>query len=138
MNRSRQALPRLILLVVVPLLAIAGAGYWWLSGGRYVGTENAYVKAHIVQIATEVAGTVRRVPVHDHATVSAAHHRIGPHQSNWRTPKRGRTMPSASGSARRNWRPRASSPPASATNRRTRLTPRPIAWPRCVPNCAAC
>ena len=32
------------------------AGYWWLSGGRYVGTENAYVKAHIVQIAPEVAG----------------------------------------------------------------------------------
>ncbi|MDP2334357.1 MAG: HlyD family secretion protein [Reyranella sp.] len=71
MSRNRQALPRLILLVVVPLLAIAGAGYWWLSGGRYVGTENAYVKAHIVQIATEVAGTVRRVPVQDHATVSA-------------------------------------------------------------------
>lgn len=70
MSRRTHALPRLILLVVVPLLAIAGAGYWWLSGGRYVATENAYVKAHIVQIAPEVAGTVRRVPVLDHAMVA--------------------------------------------------------------------
>lgn len=70
MSRDRQALPRLVLLVAVPLLAIVGAGYWWLSGGRYVATENAYVKAHIVQIAPEVAGTVRRVPVLDHATVT--------------------------------------------------------------------
>ena len=70
MSRRPQNLSRLALLVVVPLLAIAGAGYWWLSGGRYVVTENAYVKAHIVQIAPEVAGTVRRVPVLDHAPVS--------------------------------------------------------------------
>lgn len=70
MSRRPLALPRLLLLGVVPLIAIAGAGYWWLSGGRYVVTENAYVKAHIVQIAPEVAGTVRRVPVLDHATVS--------------------------------------------------------------------
>ena len=61
MRSGRLNLPRLVLLAVVPLLAIAGAGYWWLSGGRYVVTENAYVKAHIVQIAPEVAGTVRRV-----------------------------------------------------------------------------
>lgn len=71
MRSGRLNLPRLVLLAVVPLLAIAGAGYWWLSGGRYVVTENAYVKAHIVQIAPEVAGTVRRVPVLDHASVSA-------------------------------------------------------------------
>ncbi len=71
MRSGRLNLPRLVLLVVVPLLAVAGAGYWWLSGGRYVVTENAYVKAHIVQIAPEVAGTVRRVPVLDHAAVSA-------------------------------------------------------------------
>jgi membrane fusion protein (multidrug efflux system) len=70
MSRRPQNLSRLALLVVIPLLAIAGAGYWWLSGGRYVVTENAYVKAHIVQIAPEVAGTVRRVPVLDHAPVS--------------------------------------------------------------------
>ena len=71
MSRSRQTLPRLVLLVVMPLLAVAGGAYWWLSGGRYIVTENAYVKAHIVQIAPEVSGQVRRVPVRDHATVAA-------------------------------------------------------------------
>ncbi|MBM3645221.1 MAG: HlyD family secretion protein [Alphaproteobacteria bacterium] len=62
---------RLALLVGVPLLATAGGVLWWLSGGRYVSTENAYVKANIVQIAPEVAGQVRRVMVRDHQEVSA-------------------------------------------------------------------
>ena len=71
MREGRFGLQRLILLVGVPLIAIVGGGIWWLSGGRFVSTENAYVKAHIVQIAPEVSGQVRRVPVRDHATVSA-------------------------------------------------------------------
>ncbi len=71
MNRARLNLPRLVLLVAVPLMAIAGGAFWWLSGGRYIVTENAYVKAHIVQIAPEVSGSVRRVPVLDHAAVVA-------------------------------------------------------------------
>jgi membrane fusion protein (multidrug efflux system) len=62
---------RLALLVGVPLLAIVVGGVWWLSGGRYVSTENAYVKAHIVQIAAEISGQVRRVLVHDHQTMQA-------------------------------------------------------------------
>jgi membrane fusion protein (multidrug efflux system) len=69
--RRGQAGLRLILLVAVPLVAIAGAAYWWLSGGRYVSTDNAYVKAHIVQIAPEVSGQVRRVLVRDHQSVAA-------------------------------------------------------------------
>ena len=71
MSRRPVKLTRLALLVVVPVAAVVAGGFWWLSGGRYVGTDNAYVKAHIVQIAPEVAGQVRRVPVHDHAAVSA-------------------------------------------------------------------
>ncbi|MFO1083742.1 MAG: HlyD family secretion protein [Reyranellaceae bacterium] len=71
MSRRPVKLTRLALLVVVPIAAIVGGGFWWLSGGRFVGTDNAYVKAHIVQIAPEVSGQVRRVPVHDHASVAA-------------------------------------------------------------------
>ena len=71
MREGRFGLQRLILLIGVPLVAIVGGAIWWLSGGRFVSTENAYVKAHIVQIAPEVSGQVRRVPVRDHATVSA-------------------------------------------------------------------
>jgi len=70
-SRRGQVRVRFVVLVAIPLVAIAGGLFWWLSGGRYVGTDNAYVKAHIVQIAPEVAGQVRRVPVQDHATVVA-------------------------------------------------------------------
>ena len=71
MSRRPVKLTRLALLVVVPVAAVVGGGFWWLSGGRYVGTDNAYVKAHIVQIAPEISGQVRRVPVQDHKTVAA-------------------------------------------------------------------
>jgi membrane fusion protein, multidrug efflux system len=70
-SRRGQVRVRFVVLVVIPLVAIAGGLFWWLSGGRYVSTDNAYVKAHIVQIAPEVSGQVRRVPVQDHATVVA-------------------------------------------------------------------
>ena len=43
MRRGQTGL-RLILLVAVPLVAVAGGVFWWLSGGRYVSTDNAYVK----------------------------------------------------------------------------------------------
>jgi membrane fusion protein (multidrug efflux system) len=36
-----------------------------------VSTDNAYVKAHIVQIAPEVSGQIRRVLTRDHASVKA-------------------------------------------------------------------
>ncbi|CAN5612659.1 HlyD family secretion protein [soil metagenome] len=71
MTYRGQTLVRLALIVVVPLLAIAGGAFWWLSGGRYVSTDNAYVKAHIVQIAPEVSGQIRRVLTRDHASVAA-------------------------------------------------------------------
>lgn len=56
---------RPFLLLFVPLLAIAGAFVWWLWGGRYVSTENAYVKADIVQVSSDVAGRVVEVHVKD-------------------------------------------------------------------------
>jgi membrane fusion protein (multidrug efflux system) len=71
MTYRGQTFVRIALIVVVPLLAIAGGAFWWLSGGRYVSTDNAYVKAHIVQIAPEVSGQIRRVLARDHASVAA-------------------------------------------------------------------
>src|SRR5258706_390090 len=48
-----------------------GGGALWLRGGRAVGTENAYVKAHIAQLSPEISGRVAEVLVHDHMAVSA-------------------------------------------------------------------
>ena len=60
---------RPILLIAVPAIAIAGALLWYLWGGRYISTENAYVKADIVHVSSEVAGRVIEVSVKDHAHV---------------------------------------------------------------------
>jgi membrane fusion protein, multidrug efflux system len=71
MSRRHRTLLRLVLLVMVPAVAISGFVLWWLAGGRYVATENAYVKADIAQIAPEIAGRVLEVRVRDHAQVKA-------------------------------------------------------------------
>jgi membrane fusion protein (multidrug efflux system) len=41
----------------------------WLYSGRYISTENAYVKADIAQVSSEVAGRVAQIRVHDHQIV---------------------------------------------------------------------
>lgn len=62
---------RPFLLIGIPLIAVLGAGLWWLWGGRYVSTENAYVKADIVQVSAEVSGRVTEVFVKEHAVIKA-------------------------------------------------------------------
>ena len=62
---------RPLLLVAVPALVLAGALMLWLKGGRYATTENAYVKADIAQVASEVPGRIVEVRVRDHAAVAA-------------------------------------------------------------------
>ena len=68
---QNRRLLRAALLVAVPCLAVAAALLYWLWGGRYVTTENAYVKADIAQVSSEVAGRVLDIQVQDHATVEA-------------------------------------------------------------------
>lgn len=61
---------RPVLLVLVPCLAVVAAVGVWLWGGRYVTTENAYVKADIARVAAEVTGRIGEVLIKDHAHVS--------------------------------------------------------------------
>ncbi len=60
---------RPVLLVLVPCLAVVGAVAVWLWGGRYVSTENAYVKADIARVAAEVTGRIQSVRIKDHTRV---------------------------------------------------------------------
>ena len=46
-------------------------GWFWLTGGRYVSTDNAYVQADTINIATDVAGLVKSIQVHDNEHVTA-------------------------------------------------------------------
>lgn len=62
---------RPVLLVALPLVAvIAGLGIYWL-GGRYVATDNAYVKADVVPISSEVSAAIAQVLVQENQTVAA-------------------------------------------------------------------
>src|SRR5581483_4019759 len=60
---------RRLLLIAGPLVVVAVALYMYATGGRYQGTDNAYVKAHMVSIAPEISGRVVEVPVHENETV---------------------------------------------------------------------
>ncbi len=66
-----RTLTRLFLLVILPLIAVLGVGIVYLKGGRYVETENAYVKAEKVPVSAEVSGPVRDVLVKENEAVVA-------------------------------------------------------------------
>lgn len=67
----KRHLKRLILLVVVPLIAALVVGVVYLKGGRYVETDNAYIKADKVPVSAEVSGTVTEVLVDENQSVNA-------------------------------------------------------------------
>ncbi|WP_428143242.1 HlyD family secretion protein [Bradyrhizobium sp.] len=58
-------------LIGVPVLVVVAAVIFWLQGGRYMSTENAFVKADIAQIASEVPGRIMELKVRDHSAVTA-------------------------------------------------------------------
>jgi len=62
---------RAVLLVVIPLLALLAGTLLWLHGGRYVETENAYVKATKIPMSAEVSGPIAEVLVGENAAVAA-------------------------------------------------------------------
>ena len=61
-QRRRQGLRR-GLLALGPLVVLAGGLLAWTSGGRFVSTDNAYVHAGKVTVATDVSGIVAAVAV---------------------------------------------------------------------------
>ncbi|HKI15470.1 MAG TPA: HlyD family secretion protein [Roseiarcus sp.] len=61
--RKRGGLRRFIMLVVVPLIALAVGFGWWLNSGRYVTTDNSYVGADKSLITPQVTGAIVAVHV---------------------------------------------------------------------------
>ena len=70
-RKSRRQLVRWGLLAAGPLAVALVVGWLWLTGGRYVATDNAYVQADTVNVATDVAGLVKAIQVHDNQYVKA-------------------------------------------------------------------
>ena len=60
---------RMVLLVAVPLAVVAVGVYLYAESGRYVTTENAYVKSNVVAISADVSGRVEWVGVEDNTLV---------------------------------------------------------------------
>jgi membrane fusion protein (multidrug efflux system) len=50
---------------------VAVAAY--LHGGRYISTDDAYVRANVVNVSTDIAGLVAEVAVHENDAVEAGH-----------------------------------------------------------------
>jgi membrane fusion protein, multidrug efflux system len=62
---------RMILLVGVPLLAVAIGGFMYLGSGRYITTDNAYVGSQKVLITPDISGKVSRIIVREGQHVKA-------------------------------------------------------------------
>ena len=62
---------RLLLLWTGPLVIGAGAFWYYMQGGRIASTDNAYLKAEMVSISSELSGRVVEVLVKDNQQVEA-------------------------------------------------------------------
>lgn len=62
-GKSRRLVRRIALMAVVPLALVIGGGWYWINGGRYLSTENAYVNQDAVSISPQISGIVKQVMV---------------------------------------------------------------------------
>ncbi len=68
-RRARWRRP--VLLASMPLLLLAIAAYVWLTGGRTVSTDNAYVQQDRVSVSSDVGGRIVDVAVRENQPVRA-------------------------------------------------------------------
>ena len=68
--RPRRSPVRMGLFALLPVALVVG-GYFYVTGGAVMSTENAYVQADMLGVATDVSGIVREIEVHDNQAVKA-------------------------------------------------------------------
>jgi membrane fusion protein (multidrug efflux system) len=66
-----RAYRRTLLLVVLPLVAVIAGLVFYLNGGRYVTTDDAYVGAQKVLITPDISGKIEKVVVREGQRVNA-------------------------------------------------------------------
>ena len=66
-----RTLKRTVFLILIPVLGNCVGLYLYAAGGRYVSTDNAYVKANVIIISPEISGRVTSVLVTDNQAVEA-------------------------------------------------------------------
>jgi len=67
----KRRLGRTVLMYSVPLVIVVAGAYAWMTSGRSVSTENAYVKRDISSVGSDVAGRIVDVRVHENQMVKA-------------------------------------------------------------------
>jgi membrane fusion protein (multidrug efflux system) len=70
-RRSWRQRLRLPLMLGGPILVLLAALWWYLTTGRYVSTDDAYIQAARTSISTDVPGRVVAIEVHDNQRVTA-------------------------------------------------------------------
>jgi membrane fusion protein (multidrug efflux system) len=72
---------RWTLFALLPIVLLVG-GYWYVTGGRVMSTDDAYVEADKVAVSTDVSGIVQEVNVTDneHVATGQVLYRLDPRQ----------------------------------------------------------
>jgi membrane fusion protein, multidrug efflux system len=80
-RRRRRDGIRWVLFALLPFALIAG-GYWYVTGGQVMSTDDAYVNAQKVGVSTDVSGIVQDVAVKENQYVTAGQilYRLDPRQ----------------------------------------------------------
>ena len=68
-RRWGRTILRLVLLIVIPISAILAGAIWFETTGRYVTTENAYVKGPVIAVSTNIDGRVTDVMIEENQKV---------------------------------------------------------------------
>ncbi|MBP7000039.1 HlyD family secretion protein [Amaricoccus sp.] len=64
-------LRRNLLIAALPLALALGGGYVWVTGGRFVSTEDAYVKQDRISVLPQVSGQIAEALVAENEAVAA-------------------------------------------------------------------
>ncbi len=62
---------RKLLIVALPLILVVAGGYYWVTGGRYINTEDAYIQQDRVTVMPQVSGQIATVNVVENQEVKA-------------------------------------------------------------------
>ncbi|UDL87053.1 HlyD family secretion protein [Mesorhizobium sp. PAMC28654] len=66
--KPRRSLRRPLLFALLPVALVVG-GYYYVTGGQVMTTDNAYIQAQSLGVSTDVSGTVSEINVHDNQVV---------------------------------------------------------------------
>jgi len=61
---------RLPLMLAGPIVVLIGASWWYLTSGRYVSTDDAYIQAARTMVSTDISGRVVAIAVQDNQRVT--------------------------------------------------------------------